>query len=74
MAQQSGMNMPGGMGGLVRYDSEYKSKFTITPTQVIIFVVLVLLFVLGLKIFWPVVNTGAAPTTTPAGAILSLLI
>lgn len=46
--------MPSAFGGIVRYDNEYKSRFTITPMQVIIFLVIVLLFVIGLKLFWPV--------------------
>ena len=54
MAEQ--MRMPGGgIGGLMRYDSEYKSRFMITPAAVIGFVVFVLLFVIVLKIFFPVV-------------------
>ncbi|MEK6844347.1 MAG: preprotein translocase subunit Sec61beta [Nanoarchaeota archaeon] len=48
------INMPGGFGGLMRYDDEYSSKFSISPGQVIGFVVIVILFVLVLKLFWPV--------------------
>ena len=48
------IHMPGGFGGLMRYDEEYKSKFSISPYQVVGFVVLVILFVLVLKLLWPV--------------------
>lgn len=54
MAQQQGISMPGPFGGLVRYDSEYKSKFQLTPLQVIIFIVLIVIFVVGLKVFFPI--------------------
>ena len=43
-----------GFGGLVRYDEEYESKFMLSPMQVIIFIILIVLFVITLKIFWPV--------------------
>lgn len=43
-----------GFGGLVRYDEEYESKFMLSPMQVIIFIILIILFVVALKIFWPV--------------------
>lgn len=46
--------LPGGFGGLVRYDEEYKSKFMLSPGQVIGFVILILVFVLALKLLWPV--------------------
>lgn len=52
MAQQSGMSLPGPFGGLVRYDSEYKSKFNLTPMQVMIFIVLIVLAVVFLNVFW----------------------
>ncbi len=54
MASDNKLHLPGGIGGLVRYDEEYKSKFMISPGQVIAFVVLIALAVLALKIFWPV--------------------
>ena len=49
-----GISMPGPFGGLVRYDAEYPSKFVLSPAQVIIFIVLVILVVVGFKLFWPV--------------------
>lgn len=48
------INIPGGFGGLMRYDEEYKSKFMISPGQVIVFIVLIIVFVLVLKLFWPI--------------------
>ncbi|MBS3090031.1 preprotein translocase subunit Sec61beta [Candidatus Pacearchaeota archaeon] len=53
MASDNKIQMPGVFGGLVRYDDEYKSRFMISPVQVIIFLVLVALFVFALRIFWP---------------------
>jgi len=43
------ISMPGSFGGLMRYDSEYKSKFMLTPGQVVGFIVLVIIFVIALK-------------------------
>jgi len=57
MASESSANVPGPFGGLVRYDSEYKSKLTIEPTIALGFAILVLVFVLALKIFWPIAAT-----------------
>jgi preprotein translocase subunit Sec61beta len=54
MAGDNKISMPGSFGGLMRYDEEYKSKFMLTPTHVIAFIILIVLFVIGLKIFWPV--------------------
>lgn len=48
------ISMPGGFGGLMRYDDEYKSRFMLSPNQVVGFIVIILLFILGLKVFWPV--------------------
>ena len=46
------IQMPGAFGGLMRYDEEYKSRFMITPTQVMVFIVAVIIVVLALKLFW----------------------
>lgn len=54
MAKQQQMHMPGVFGGLMRYDSEYKSNFIFSPAAVIAFVVAVIAFVLILKIFFPI--------------------
>ena len=50
MANDGKINLPGGFGGLVRFNEEYESKFNITPAQVIIFVALRLLFRLVLPV------------------------
>ena len=49
------LSMPSGMGGLMRYNEEYKSKFQLKPSHVIIFVVAILAFIAVLKIFYPIV-------------------
>ncbi|MEM4271764.1 MAG: preprotein translocase subunit Sec61beta [Candidatus Pacearchaeota archaeon] len=49
-----GVQMPGGMGGLMRYDEEFKSKLSMSPAQVVGFIAIIILFVVALKIFWPV--------------------
>ena len=48
------INLPGGMGGLMRYDEEYNSRFMITPWQVIGFIIGIIVLVIALNIFWPV--------------------
>lgn len=50
------LNLPGGMGGLMRYDEEYESRFMLSPVHVIVFIIIVIFFVLALKLFWPVVG------------------
>lgn len=52
MAQQSEVNLPG-FGGLMRYKEEYDSKLKISPTQVIVLIVAVIVFVLSLKLLYP---------------------
>jgi len=47
------IHMPGSFGGIMRYDEEYESRFKVTPTQVVAVIVIVILFVLGLNMFWP---------------------
>lgn len=54
MASDGKLHMPGSFGGLTRYNEEYKSRFTISPEQVVIFLILVLIFVLAMKLFSPV--------------------
>lgn len=48
------MSMPGVFGGLMRYDEEYTSRFMLSPKSVIFFAVGVIVFVLLLKVFFPV--------------------
>lgn len=52
--QQNQIQMPGMFGGLMRYDSEYQSKFIFSPKAVIAFVIAIVAFVIVLKVFWPV--------------------
>jgi preprotein translocase subunit Sec61beta len=51
MANQ-GINLPSGYGGLMRYNEEYKSRFALSPAQVVLFIILVIAFVAVLKIFF----------------------
>ena len=38
------ISMPGGFGGLMRYSEEYDTKFSLKPTHVIAFIVLIMVF------------------------------
>lgn len=55
MAGDGKIHMPGGMGGLVRYDEEYKSRFMLSPMQIVGYLIAVAVLVVILKVFWPVV-------------------
>ncbi len=69
MAKESQqMQMPGVFGGLMRYDAEYESNFMLSPTGVVVFIIAVILFVVALKIFFPVAQFLYAPLT--AGILL----
>ena len=50
----AGMNIPSGAGGLMRYSDEYRSKLMIEPKYVIVMIVIAILFVIALKVFWPI--------------------
>jgi len=52
--QQNSIQMPGMFGGIMRYDSEYHSKFVISPKAVVAFLVAIIAFVIVLKVFWPI--------------------
>ncbi len=54
MAPQQKMQMPGVFGGLMRYDEEYKSRFMVKPSTVIGFVVLIIVFVISMKLLFPI--------------------
>jgi preprotein translocase subunit Sec61beta len=54
MAKNDGVSMPGMFGGLMRYDEEYMSKFMLSPGYIVAFIILILAFVIGLKVFWPI--------------------
>ena len=45
------VQMPGVFGGLMRY--EFESKFMFSPTSVMGFIVALILFVIAIKIFFP---------------------
>ncbi len=47
------INVPGGFGGLVRYNEEYPSRLKLKPAQVIVAIIIVIVLVTILKIFWP---------------------
>jgi preprotein translocase subunit Sec61beta len=47
--QQQGINMPGGFGGLVSFKEEYASRFMMKPSHVVAFVIMILVFRIGLK-------------------------
>ena len=52
--QQQQMQMPGVFGGLMRYDTEYKSRFMLSPAVIIAFAIAIIVFVLVLTIFFPI--------------------
>lgn len=54
MAQQQ-LHLPTSYGGLLRYNEEYESRFKLTPTHVVVFIITIIVFVTMMKIFWPVV-------------------
>ena len=54
MAQQ-GVNLPSGMGGLMRYNEEYKSSIKLNPAHVVILIILIITLVVSLKYFYPII-------------------
>ena len=46
------INLPGGFGGLMRFNEEYESMFNLKPTHVIVFIVLIVVFRIGLEIIY----------------------
>ncbi len=50
MANES--TMPSGFGGLMRYNEEYDSKFKFGPEVVVGMIVAVIVFVVGLRLFY----------------------
>jgi preprotein translocase subunit Sec61beta len=53
MADQ-GFSMPSSYGGLMRYNEGYRSTLMLKPTQVVLFIILIIAFVAAMKIFWPI--------------------
>jgi len=49
------MSLPGsGIGGIMRYDAEYQSRIMISPKAVIVFIAAILVFVVLIRILFPV--------------------
>lgn len=46
------VSMPGGFGGLMRYNEEYDSKIKFGPGAVVAMIIVVIAFVVGLKLFF----------------------
>ncbi len=51
MAQNNKISLPGGFGGLMRYNEEYESYFNLKPGHVVALIVLII----GLRIILPMV-------------------
>jgi len=47
----SGLLMPSGSGGLMRYNEEYRSKWALSPNQIVIFIILTVVVMALLKLF-----------------------
>ncbi|MBT3405409.1 hypothetical protein HN832_00015 [archaeon] len=47
----TGLNLPGGFGGLVRYNEEYSSMFNLKPAHVVLFII----FIVGIRIALPII-------------------
>ena len=45
MAEDNKISMPSGMGGLMRYFDEYKSKIQMKPVYVIVLAIILIIFV-----------------------------
>ena len=52
MANDNKISMPGVFGGIMRYDEEYESRFKVSPGVVIGFIIGIILFVVGLNLFY----------------------
>jgi len=44
MASDNKISLPGGFGGLMRYNEEYSSYINLKPTHVVLFVILIIAF------------------------------
>jgi len=53
MAQENSVPLGFG-GGLTRFKEEYDSKYKISPSGVIVMVIVVILFVISLKFLFPI--------------------
>jgi len=52
MAEDNRIHMPAGFGGLMRYDEEYSSIFSLKPTYVVIFIILIIALRIILPFFF----------------------
>ncbi|HLA23228.1 MAG TPA: preprotein translocase subunit Sec61beta [Candidatus Nanoarchaeia archaeon] len=52
MAGNESINLPGGFGGLMRFNEEYQSVFNLKPTHIIVFVILIVAFRIGLDFIY----------------------
>ena len=52
MADEGRVNIPSGMGGLVRYFEDYKSKIEINPEYVVYAIIFVIIAEVLLQIFY----------------------
>ena len=50
----AGINLPSGYGGLMRFSEEYESKLKLKPEHVVALIIAVIIFSVGLKLFWAV--------------------
>jgi len=51
MANQQ-VSMPAGFGGLMRFSEEYASKFSLKPTHIIAFIILIVAFRIFLGVYF----------------------
>jgi len=49
---ETNVNLPGGFGGLTRFNEEYSSKFNLKPTHIIMFIVLIVIFRISLDMIF----------------------
>jgi preprotein translocase subunit Sec61beta len=47
-----GVNLPGGFGGLMRFNEEYSSAINLKPIHVIMFIILIIGFRISLPFFF----------------------
>lgn len=47
-----GVNLPGGFGGLMRFNEEYSSYINLKPMHVVLFIMLIVAFRIALPLFF----------------------
>ena len=52
MATDNKISMPAGFGGLMRFSEEYSSKFSLKPTYIIAFIILIIGFRVFLEVYF----------------------